>query len=496
MIKVLIVEDEPPIARAVSRMIEGHSPIMKVIGCEINGKDALEHMRAEAADVIFTDIRMPVMDGLKLLQALRAEWPDCLAVILSGHQDFTYAQTALRFGVFDYLLKPLSRDALDTLLDRLERSFARSRLEEAASSWRAGGEMAAAAPEAVPEGNKTYALILALAGQWPSTPDDALSPGAVFWQTHDPDPLMRGMLDANADMMAIVGRAASERVFLLENLAPDSVVTLAEQFYKRLAELSNLPQTLYAAPGPLAFTDIGAVIKRARECVYTNIKLCRPSLLADSGLLHEPVRLSEAVIMPPQPLIEALYVHDMDQIAAAINGAVDAAVTHGATQAAFVQFLEAVVYDRRLQRNTSALKDELIETVSWAVSADSLKTELTQLFQLSAAGESKAEQHELVKRIESYLSAHYTENISNDMLSALFGFVPSYLSKIFKKQTGVSPNEYVTRLRMEKARELLESRPGLLVRDAALFVGFNDPYYFSKLFKKVTGQMPSKYQEN
>jgi len=100
-----------------------------------------------------------------------------------------------------------------------------------------------------------------------------------------------------------------------------------------------------------------------------------------------------------------------------------------------------------------------------------------------------------VDLVRQYLAEHYPEDISSETLSARFGFVPSYLSKVFRRQTGISPTEYLTGLRMAKAKELLASKPGLLIRDAAMLVGYKDPYYFSKLFKKATGLWPSEYQD-
>jgi len=124
MIRVLIAEDEPPIARAAGRMIEEYSSRFSVIGYAINGQIALERMRENPADVVFTDVRMPVMDGLRLASEIGASFPGCVVVILSGYQEFSYARSALRSGVFDYLLKPLNRKDLGAVLEKIEAMFA------------------------------------------------------------------------------------------------------------------------------------------------------------------------------------------------------------------------------------------------------------------------------------------------------------------------------------------------------------------------------------
>jgi len=266
MLKVLIAEDEPPIARAVSRMIEELSPMFKVVACESNGKEALEYMRRDPVDMVLTDIRMPVMDGLELLKAIRANWPDCLIVIISGHQDFEYTQTALRFGAFDYLLKPISREKLREMLDRLEDMFARNLLQEAVNLWRVGGRVPSI--EMPLSNDTTYALILAIAGHWPTIADDALSPGAVFWQMNDPDILIRETLGQFSGAVTFVGRAAAERVFLLENTTAEKAVAAAEDLLKKLIALSPLSKTLCVVHDQLRFDDITTAIRTARKRVY------------------------------------------------------------------------------------------------------------------------------------------------------------------------------------------------------------------------------------
>jgi len=216
-------------------------------------------------------------------------------------------------------------------------------------------------------------------------------------------------------------------------------------------------------------------------------------------LLTEPepgtVKSDATFSLSPDTLAEALCVRSEKQIDDAVDAAVDAAVEGGMTQRAFEFFLETVVHDKRLLFETKSLKEELGEAVLSAASPAGLRADLTQIFSRYVLGESKMELKNRVDQIELYLSAHYAEDISSETLSARFGLVPSYLSKVFRRQTGMSPTEYLTKLRLEKSKDLLKTRPGLLIRDAAALVGFQDPYYFSKLFKKTTGLWPSQYQE-
>jgi YesN/AraC family two-component response regulator len=128
MIRVLLVEDEPASADYLASVVRRELPEMELAGTCENGEEALALMRKSRVDIVITDIKMPVMDGLQLAEAVRGAFPLIPVVIISGYERFEYAKTALRFGVSDYLLKPVKpaemRDCLRRLALKLE--FSRS----------------------------------------------------------------------------------------------------------------------------------------------------------------------------------------------------------------------------------------------------------------------------------------------------------------------------------------------------------------------------------
>lgn len=95
--------------------------------------------------------------------------------------------------------------------------------------------------------------------------------------------------------------------------------------------------------------------------------------------------------------------------------------------------------------------------------------------------------------VETYLEDHFADPITSRTLSDQFGLVPAYLAKLFKEHRGVSPSKYLINLRIEKARELMQSQPGLQVKEISSLVGFGDSLYFSRVFKKETGIWPTEY---
>ena len=117
---VLIVDDEHLIRQSLRRKIEETSDNFRISDECSDGAQALNILKEKDIHIVFTDIRMPVMDGLRLSSEIHARYPDIVTVILSGYADFSYAQTAVREGVFDYLLKPVTNENLKDVLERIE----------------------------------------------------------------------------------------------------------------------------------------------------------------------------------------------------------------------------------------------------------------------------------------------------------------------------------------------------------------------------------------
>lgn len=124
---IMLVEDEVLLRQSLARHIDALEAGYKVV-CQVpDGQAAMESLKNEDIHLIITDIRMPVMDGLALARNVHERYPHILTIVLSGYADFEYAQEALRQGVFDYLLKPVSREKLESALGKaslvLEKHF-------------------------------------------------------------------------------------------------------------------------------------------------------------------------------------------------------------------------------------------------------------------------------------------------------------------------------------------------------------------------------------
>lgn len=134
MYHVVIIDDEPIIVEGISRLVPWEKYDCTVTACAYDGKEGLDVIREKRPDIIFTDICMPGLDGLKMIAALKSEFPDMQISILTGYRDFDYCQEAIRLGVCRFLLKPSKleeiEEALSVMAETLKKKGVISHEEE------------------------------------------------------------------------------------------------------------------------------------------------------------------------------------------------------------------------------------------------------------------------------------------------------------------------------------------------------------------------------
>jgi len=573
-VRVLVVEDEPPIARAIAGMI-AQAPGFEVVGVARNGREALERVgRAAAAaaeggdngpaegvgrgvDAVFTDIRMPVMDGVALMRELRAGYPHIRTVVLSGYRDFDYAKAAMRYGAFDYLLKPLSRQDLDAVLGRLAEALGkdldaqrRERIDREIGGGLGGRAQGRGLRPDGGDADPSYRIASAYSAAVTGAEPDSLSAGAGFWKDVDLDAVAleaaREAGGGELPCLVFSGRYRTQKIVVTEQAptgggerrpsgpagAPEEAARAAagregDGFFRALHErlqamAGAIPITLIAHAGTCRVPEIGRVVDYLSRVAYLSARLYRPQFILADAL--DPARLEglgRGLGLPPAEaakqgagaaadalgpelagaVVDAVFTQDGEAIERAVGRAVAAAERQGPTARAFLSFWNRVLYDGRLgvladPQLINQASQEILEAVANADGYGSLRGDLASIIScLGGQGDAVGRRalRDVVGEIQQYLVCHYNRPITSQTLSQKFGFVPSYISKIFKRHLRMTPTEFLARYRIERARLALTEQPGMMVRDVAAQVGFNDQYYFSKVFRRITGYWPTQY---
>lgn len=135
-----------------------------------------------------------------------------------------------------------------------------------------------------------------------------------------------------------------------------------------------------------------------------------------------------------------------------------------------------------------------LELISDSVSLEQFFEDFFELWEKTFFEDCVENGKELMQEVENFIINHAEQPITTKMLSKKFGLVSPYLSKLFKDYKGETPTQYIQNIRISRAKELLVRFPELLAKDVAEMVGYNNPLYFSKIFKKKTGVYPSEYR--
>ncbi len=500
MIRVLIAEDEPPILRRTRRLIESIDADFAVAATAGDGEEALEKMQAEHFDVLFTDIRMPVMNGMRLMNEVQKRYPDCSIVVLSGYQDFEYVSTAIRAQAVDYLLKPVTEETLEKLLFKLKERFIALRQERMQQS------IAAKINRMFPDEQTDRLLAVRLGmclfceGALPQSPDaDLYGHLSDIWQKVSLAGLAKELCGSHIQFVQeYMGDTPAERILIYQpSESPQAIGT--EKLFRSVQAQSTLPISCACLSDTAAVTEIGKLHKRLRrmlaermiigESLYEAVSAKALSAMeftdSDFAADSETAMRFAELIIGGDPQKSKAFRRDLFTRFAQERWAQQRVLTF------FLRVITLIESKSQDPGNVFQYREWFHQAVSQASSLKELEEIVMSLDNASAA---LSEGNETILRVEEYLRLHYTEHITGQTLSKMFGYVPSYISYLFRQTYGQSPADYLTKIRLDTAKELMRGNPAILVREVAEQVGFKNQYHFSRVFKKIEGLWPTDFK--
>jgi two-component system response regulator YesN len=497
MYRVILVEDEPAAAENIYDIIRIYCPQFELVASGENGEEGLNLARMHHPDLLLTDIRMPGMNGLELIIRLYEELPDIKTMILSGYQDFEYARTALRHGAIDYLLKPISPATLQDTLNRAIPALESSRENKAISLIR---KLLNKGTNDPPELKKYFPAPLYTAGicRKNGLPKrfgtfKPLAPPAfrILGDTVD----MYGRDEMECLHIEAAGLPPSkELVRKISWLNRDAPGYSTIVFYEKTFPLQELPViagllydtlNLELCIGTPKIIFTSAEGPRTRSKFFSSNRdnslmyyLKEKRFDKVRAILHEAVCACEKAELP-QFLAEEELRFILEEIRISLwgEGGYSGGTQNLPVQKESIEFLldEAFYYATNYE--------DLTESLLYIL--DKLLPEEEQPI-------NKVDTPEFFSLIEGYIKSHLAETISLQQLCVRFGISQTYMSRLFRKYKSQSFIDYLTCIRIEKAKEIL-SDGTTLIKDTAAMTGFNDQFYFSRVFKSLTGQSPSDF---
>lgn len=491
MYQMMLADDEPTALNLLQTIIEKKCDGFQVVGIAYNGQEALEKMKSLHPDVLITDIQMPVMNGLDLIGKAKEEDSDLVSIVISGYQEFEYAKTAMRYGVTDYILKPIVPSELCALLEkvknRLDIRYYRNR----------------------------NALMHRLVNEIPISEEELKryfqSPryyGAITRRNGLPTRFSeRGQKEIFSDIhewMLTYGRDDQETLYLCpEELVEEGqyVEMIKRQIGKEQPDASYL--TTVICKKAVSVDQIGEMVKGLYRMLDTSIVLGKSQTLFLDGEKSE-VSVEDAGNFDYFQDLEYLAKNQKyERLQKETASLIQKWGQEERPQIWMEGRLRQICY--LLQRYDSCNMDYreceflLDETFANAENVQQLITGMDDIFFKDKKEDSmtmqKLNTEEYFQKIKEYIQEHMAEALSLQKVSREMGVSQTYLSRLFRKYENSTFNNYLTALRMEKAKVLLKSGDRIYVKDVAEQVGYKDQFYFSRIFHSYTGVRPSEYLE-
>lgn len=536
--KVLLVDDEKHVRDAIRLLVNWKLYGIDTILEAQDGEAATEIIRNEHPEIIMTDMMMPVMNGVKLLEWLHRHAPDSKTIVISGHDDFSLLRHTVKYGGTDYILKPIDPDQLNEALDK------------AIQTWLKDEELRHTNRELNIEVNQFKPIywdkLLSSLIAEPSTYEPVAE--QLERELHLPRNLAtcRVAILSLETMEASIKNKFSQNIdllfFSLINICNEFLVNQSRGYaFRHLHSSNEIALLIWSAPtaaeGLLASINDGIrTALHARVDFGIGSAHAFPAQLklsyqeARDALRHRNLKTKETWIHNHSNLTKttqtsltfhqfeeqinlALRSGNVEQIQDIVQYWIDAVkscdvitpeqLEHwwGEYRVMMRRWIGQLIPTSSEDENNSLLLEDSAAAIITLDEKGILSTSLWQqeltrsLVQLSKLHlESQHKDNNVIVEIANFLEKHYHEDISLADIASRFFLSREYISRKFKQEFEVNLSDYLGQIRMSKAKVLL-CNPNLRISQVAEMVGYQDEKYFSKVFKKMSGMTPNEYRK-
>lgn len=532
--KIAIIDDERQVLQGMKRAIPWEELDAKWVGEALNGAEGLNMIRTARPDIIITDIYMPIMNGLDMIEQLRKEGFNGKIIILSGYSDFEHARQALRHNVSDYVSKPISLPTLKVILSKViqelvdedERRMKQGELEQKLMLYEPFIEKEWVRSAAIGTLDSSYRngeLLPQPFRFWSDTSHAVIGIELV----RDERARKYSVSDWNLFRFAvsnIVYELASKvfpfveytdlhstRAVLIIHPEGDNeerVCKAMEALGIRIIESVTKYLKLVSRVGIGGIKSDWTQIPDSTEEAFRAIDMRQLRVSPPLELFTyqgEATNEEEQVALFPvkfsYELANAMKTVQESKAQQLVADYIGELESHTGITPDYVQMLGSelwgiisyCLYEAGYVLDDLFTNDQIAKELKGLVQPDQLKRWLMDKISIicvSRQWKGSSKHRQVVDFMTNYIHEHYAEDLTLADLSDKVFISRNHLSIIFKNMTGETFNTYLTRVRIEKARELLLER-NMLVYEVAESVGYKNIPYFSILFKKMTGMNPT-----
>jgi two-component system response regulator YesN len=526
-ITLCVIDDIKSVVRGIADMIQVESHGVKVVGTAGNGEDGLQMVMELRPDIVLTDIRMPRMDGLEMTKAIMAVLPNCKVIMLSGYTDFEYAQQALRLGAFDFIAKPFLKAAIEEVVQKAKMQIEQDRIQFAKQS-----EMERQIKESMPLLRQEYLHLLLrynaneakLKERWDYLKLD-LGRERLIIMCIEIDGFAKqvdthGIHDVELARFAVknileetLGSVTKSIVFreqlsgficLLNVPLHMDMVTLAEQCREHMLNYSRYTVSIGVGLEARTIHELPLSYQQASEALSHNFYTGGNSVFFYEDIQrHASSRLRHSAELEKE-LFNCLRMGNQEKavplLASIVQGYSGVQPSDVMNVCLELGLLMVRVFAEKITEPSGM--DELTAKLNQLKKGERLTLrELTGLLeQIATMGcdllqkQREVEADSVIAQAIAHMKANLDKNLTVNDLAKQVYLSGSYFANLFKKVTGTTLIHYMTKLRIERAKEmLLEDEKQ--VQEVAILLGYEDRSYFTDVFKKHVGMTPTEFKQ-
>ncbi|SFL46122.1 response regulator [Salibacterium qingdaonense] len=515
MYEVMVVDDETFILEGITSMVNWEKCGTREPVKAFNGQMAYDLIQKNPPDIVLTDIKMPGLNGIELIEKVHDTFPAVRFIVLSGYDEFEFAKTAMKCGVKHYLLKPSNEEKIEEAVGEVVQDLDQAGEKEAFIE-----NMRDHLNNIIPKAKEQflrefiinkkfdikewryYQELFGFETQWKSfrligfVLDDSVEYESLFMLKE----MLKNEISGCQDIL--LATIISERIVLL--VEDSGVQTLIDHIKNVKEDWKALQQSSFttSVTSTGSITDLHLLYQEILEGLSHRFYLGRGGIVTSEDIKDENHEF-KGLTMDHESLLVAVRSGNQEEASEYLDYFFQA-LKKARFDVQVVRSHCLELYMSLIRQTDSASMGQLFDHVTMFHTFTTLP-EMEEFMKETAVGiaaqnykHQKHTQNQLVKEVMNYAIKHLDdESLSiSGIASDVFYMNSDYLGKLFKKETGEKFSTYLMKERMERAKGLMNQTEEVKMFEVAEKVGFgNNPRYFSQVFKKHTGHTPSEYKK-
>lgn len=495
MFQILVVDDEPSALDYICHLIRMKCPELEIAATAENGKEGLKMFRQLSPDLVISDVKMPVMDGIEMIRAIKEENPGMPILLVSGYQDFEYVRAAFKYGVCDYVLKPLTPArfvaAIEPMLKALQQEVYNQRKQLVRSMIEGNALEETMVKRSFPEERYFVALIR----------DNGLPRRFAGNRKEE-------LISEAMNTIFIYGRDDREALYI----CPERVIgikgfsAMIQKEASRKQEEKHFTTTVLIGI-PVQTHRLAPAVELLYRTLNSHLSVGVTQSLILKGVQEraDENRAWDEAFSEKEILKTMEYYYKKQDYAAVLDQLWGLLIKAEAVRCPqlrlehiirqLVSMLQPIEERKNVFEDEILYEDAFYDANNIKELYESLKGIMVRYWK-EEKEQVKMDSVEFLNGILEFIEEHLAEELTVSYVCHKFGLSQSYLNLIFRKN-GIEPfSAYLRNVRIERAKKIMKQNPQVFIKDVASMTGYKDQFYFSRVFRAVTGLSPTEYIDN